>query len=114
MKIKVIFPPRNQPGTEDIEDKRREFSWNAPSEDVDAALEQAYREFNVIGENDPHIRRKCRSMSTGDVAVVRDGDEKRWFIVDMVGFKEVTEAEADEWMKLPIRDRLMGPKFLKT
>ena len=112
MQIKVIFPPRNMPETGDLDDQVREFMYQSPANKVESALGLAWREFNTVNEDDPHVARKCRSMSIGDVAVAYDVLGERWFIVDTIGFKEVSADKAGEWMKLSIRDRFMGPKAM--
>lgn len=105
VKVKVIFPPINEPGASAANQQERVFDWTAPGPSVPEALEQAFREFNVVAEGDPHIARQCRSMSVGDLA--RAGGKV--FVVDMVGFSEVDEEFAKEWVKRPYRERIFGP-----
>lgn len=88
MRLKVLILPFH-PG-----DTTREFDWEAPAEKVDAALEEAFREFNVVEEGDPHIDRECRSMSVGDVIQA----EGKTYICATAGWKEIP-AERIESLK---------------
>lgn len=47
-----------------------EFEWDALGPTTEEALEQVFREFNVVLEGDPHVARKCRSLSVGDVVEI--------------------------------------------
>lgn len=116
MKIKAIFPPLHAGKSRGMlighvpppeGDVTREFEWDAPSEDEAVAIEQAYREFNVVEEGDGHIARECRSMSVGDVVLVNG----KYMIVDSCGFKQIPNESFEAWCGLPISDRLMGPTF---
>ncbi len=101
MRVKVIFPADERVAL-------KEFTWDAPSDKDNEALEQAFREFNVVLEDDAHIARECRSMSVGDMAVCIDSVGERIYICNPAGWKLVTAVEAAQWMELPFRDRLMG------
>lgn len=99
MRVKAIFPAAH--GIE-----QKEFHWEAPS-NIDAeALEQTFREFNVVQEGDSHIARECRSMSVGDVVIL---DEDGIYICAGMGWKLVCRQELDLWLSLPHERRMVGP-----
>jgi len=105
MRVKAIFPA-------DERTPLKEFIWDAPASEDAPALEETFREFNVVLEDDSHIARECRSMSVGDMAICIDAVGERIYICDPVGWKRVTDEEAKQWMKLPFRGRLFGFQFM--
>lgn len=85
-------------------DQNREFEWDAPTTSIDEALGLVFREFNVVNEGDPHIARRCRSMSVGDVVKVQD----RYFVCSHVGWKEVADIDVERYKKMDFKDRDMA------
>jgi hypothetical protein len=104
MRVKAIFPTLRD-GRPD--DKLKEFIWDAPSDNDVEALEQTFREFNVVEEGNNHIGRRCRSMSTGDMAVCIDSLGERIYIVEPIGWRLVDSETAKRWMGTPYRDRCL-------
>jgi len=82
-------------------DKLRQFEWDAPGPGEMEAREQAFREFNVVQEGDPHIARQCRSMSVGDVIEI--GEKK--YVCAHCGWKEISQEDFDRLSKVSFRDR---------
>lgn len=76
----------------------RSFEWDAPTDNLDEALELAFREFNVVEEGDSHIARKCRSMSTNDMVQIED----RWFLCAAMGWMELAPYKARYVLDKPI------------
>lgn len=81
------------------------FRWQAPTDNVEAALEMAFREFNVVEEDDSHIDRKCRSMGVGDLIIVK-GDG--YYICDLSGWSKVDRETAKRWINIPYSQRCLG------
>jgi hypothetical protein len=110
MQVKVIFPKLNEEWKMNASgDHVREFIWTAPGETDKEALEQTFREFNVVLEDDSHIARECRSMSVGDIAICIDSLGERIYICDNCGWKLVDgDVAKDLWMKLPFSKRMKG------
>jgi hypothetical protein len=105
MRVKVIFPAINDGSRNDI---LKEFIWDSPGETDAEVLSATFREFNVVLEGDAHIARKCRSMSTGDIAICIDSLGERIYICEPIGWKLVDADTAKRWMEIPYRDRVFG------
>jgi len=80
----------------------KEFNWEAPSNIVAEALEQTFREFNVVEEGDSHIARECRSLSVGDVVVA----EGKTYLCAQIGWTEIPTEKIDALKKMDFARRM--------
>jgi hypothetical protein len=102
MNVKAVILAVNEQAM--IHFPTREFDWEAPGPSISEALDQTFREFNAVTELDNHAGRKCRSMSVGDL-IIAGG---KTFVVEPIGFSEMSEEAVAEWVTFPYRRRLMG------
>jgi hypothetical protein len=96
--VEVIYPPDN-PG-----ELSRSWMWQAPGPTVIDALNQTWREFNVVEEDDPHAAREARNMCVGDLIVIQG----QTFVVAGVAFLALTPEEARRWRQNDFRACLLG------
>ena len=96
--VEVIYPPDN-PG-----ELSRSWTWQAPGPTVIDALNQTWREFNVVEEEDPHVAREARNMCVGDLIVIQG----QTFLVAGIGFLALTLEEARRWQQNDLKARLLG------
>jgi hypothetical protein len=96
--VEVIYPPDN-PGA-----LSRSWTWQAPGPSVIDALNQTWRAFNVVEEDDPHVAREARNMCAGDLIVIQG----QTFVVAGIGFVALTREEAHRWQQNDFKARLLG------
>jgi hypothetical protein len=96
--VEGISPPDNP------EELSRSWTWQVPGPTVIDALNQTWREFNVVEEDDPHVAREARSMCVGDLIVIQG----QTFVVAGVDFLALAPEEARRWRKNDFRARLLG------
>lgn len=96
--VEVIYPP-DDPG-----ELSRSWTWQAPGPTVIDALNQTWREFNVVEEGDPLIAREERNMCVGHLIVIRG----QTFLVAGIGFMALTREEARCWQQNDLKARLLG------
>lgn len=73
-------------------------------QDRDALLEMIYKH----GQNDFQPR-ECPSVSKGDVVELTEDGKLRRFIVQSIGFREISPEEMVQYLLTPRRDRHFHP-----
>jgi hypothetical protein len=96
--VEVIYPP-DDPGK-----LSRSWTWQAPGPTVIDALNQMWREFNVVEEGDPHVAREARNMCVGDLIVIQG----QTFLVACIGFVALTREKARRCQQNDFKARLLG------
>jgi hypothetical protein len=80
----------------------------AASLDIDGLLARIWRDFNHVDGTEPIQDMEIRSSMVGDIyAILPSGITPiaRYFIVDMIGFMEITEKGKDIWLSTPCASR---------
>ena len=96
--VEVIYPPDDPGGLS------RSWTWQAPGPTVIDALNQTWREFNVVEEDDPQVAREARNICVGDLIVIQG----QTFLVAGIGFLALTLEEARRWQQNDFKARLLG------
>lgn len=74
---------------------------DVPNEEVVSDNMELLERIYYWGQND-NQRRQCCSVSMGDVAEI----DRRFYICQSFGWKELTKAEFEEYKSIPQRDRV--------
>lgn len=112
MNVRVIYPSH---GCADVK-KRIEINLLLDAKDDQEALALAWRATNCVDKKDVERMRDyasqngvggigIRSAMVGDVALV---EGERWYICEMVGWRQVTKEIADVWIGRDFHERMMG------
>lgn len=98
--VKVWYPATDKGGIPFA------FPHQVEAKDIERACAVAFRDFNEDG----HCRQiNVRSMSVGDL--IQFPRQDRWFVVEPVGFSEVSPSWARRYMaETSFEDRLSGSK----
>jgi hypothetical protein len=75
---------------------------------VQKILNRIWRDFNIVDGTEPVVSMKTRSSMVGDLYTILPSElfsKARYFIVDSVGFVEITKNGADIWLNTPWTQR---------
>jgi hypothetical protein len=99
MQLTIIYPGEHQ------------MWFSTKSEKTQEALDEVYKTLQIVDGHELPVKLGIRPMMVGDL--IHKKSEDRWFLCDLINWKEISEEKAKKWKFLPRRDRVMGYDCLK-